>query len=63
MTIVEGTHVITGGVDTHAGMHVAAAQTRPEAWVSSSPLVLCRNWVIWVGPRRLAGAEVTGHRR
>jgi transposase len=25
MTILEDTRVITGGVDTHAGMHVAAA--------------------------------------
>jgi hypothetical protein len=67
MTIVEDTRVITGGVDTHAGMHVAAAldplggllggREVPAAAAGYAGLL---SWLGGFGGLALAGVEGTG---
>jgi len=67
MTIVEDTRVITGGVDTHAGMHVAAAldplgglpgvREFPAAATGYAGLL---SWLSGFGTVALAGVEGTG---
>ena len=67
MSIVEDTRVITGGVDTHAGMHVAAAldplggllggREVPAAAARYAGLL---SWLGGFGDLALAGVEGTG---
>jgi len=67
VTIVEDTHVITGGVDTHAEMHVAAAldpiggllgvREFPAAAAGYAELL---DWLGSFGPVALVGVEGTG---
>jgi transposase len=67
MTILEDTRVITGGVDTHAGMHVAAAlgpvggllgvREFPATAAGYADLL---SWLSGFGDLALAGVEGTG---
>jgi transposase len=67
MTIVEDTRVITGGVDTHAGMHVAAAldplggllgvREFPATAAGYADLL---SWLGGFGDLALVGVEGTG---
>ena len=67
MTILEDTRVITGGVDTHAGMHVAAAldplggllgvREFPATAAGYGDLL---SWLSGFGDLALAGVEGTG---
>jgi transposase len=67
MTILEDIHVITGGVDTHAGMHVAAAldslgglvgvREFPATAAGYADLL---SWLGGFGDLALAGVEGTG---
>ena len=67
MTIVEDTRVITGGVDTHADMHVAAAldpvggllgvREFPATATGYADLL---SWLSGFGTVALAGVEGTG---
>ena len=67
MTIVEDTRVITGGVDTHADMHVAAAldplggligvREFPATAAGYADLL---GWLSGFGPVALVGVEGTG---
>src|SRR5271169_2938931 len=67
MTILEDTRVITGGVDTHADMHVAAAldplggllgvREFPATAAGYADLL---SWLSGFGPVALAGVEGTG---
>jgi hypothetical protein len=67
MTIVESTRPVTGGVDTHADVHVAAAvdanggvlgvasfATTPSGYVALA------GWLAAFGPVELVGVEGTG---
>jgi transposase len=67
MTIVEDTRVITGGVDTHAGMHVAAALDPVggllgvrEFPASTAGYAGLLDWLRGLGTIALIGVEGTG---
>ncbi len=67
MTIVEDTRVITGGVDTHAGMHVAAALDSiggllgvREFPATAAGYAGLPGWLRSLGNLALAGVEGTG---
>jgi hypothetical protein len=67
MTMVEGTRVVTGGVDTHLDVHVAAALDEIggllgvesfEASRAGNDKLLC--WLRSLGPVARVGVEGTG---
>jgi transposase len=67
MTILEDTRVITGGVDTHAGMHVAAALDPlggllgvREFLATAAGYADLLSWLTGFGPVALVGVEGTG---
>jgi len=67
MTIVEDTRAITGGVDTHAGMHVAAALDPiggllgvQELPVTAAGYASLLSWLRSFGALAVAGVEGTG---
>ena len=67
MTIVEDARVITGGVDTHAGLHVAAALDRiggllgvQEFPATAAGYASLLGWLGGFGDIALAGVEGTG---
>ena len=67
MTIVEDARVITGGADTHAGLHVAAALDRiggllgvQEFPATAAGYASLLGWLSGFGDIALAGVEGTG---
>jgi len=67
MTIVEDTRAVTGGMDTHAGMHVAAALDPPSAGCPACGSSRHRgqyadllSWLAGSGTVALVGVEGTG---
>ena len=67
MTIVEDARVITGGVDTHTGLHVAAALDRiggllgvQEFPATAAGYASLLDWLSGFGDIALVGVEGTG---